>query len=396
MLPAPFFLVKNKPPFGANLCAAVCLFCMTALVSIPAQALSPSQALAHVRLAQQDAKTGKIDHALRRLEWLLLNDADNANRSKTYQKALRQLTEQRRLSFGAAAALAPSSNVARGGTETPSNPQNGLNYTLDPDASESGIGLRITANGTYRRAYAAGRDISARLDFSTALYDTQTLRNTTQKLTFAHRWLAPGARYTLSSFASRTTYPDVQLTFPDTHTRISPNNWMRGVAFDTVQMLDNGHVAKLGLIWSDRTYDETRRAYAQGATTFLSGSYTVPAGKRGKVTVLGSVTGVDLQSKSFSYDGYTLGTNYSQTNGGGLSWSVGYSATWHSYDAVFPLFSYARSDTSQTVSLNLSHRNIQIGNATPRINCFAKKQTSNVVLYSYKTVDCSLTLGYDF
>lgn len=363
------------------------IVCAYASAPLSAQALDARQALAQVRLAQADVKAGDIGRALRRFEWLLFNDTDSVKRSKFYQDALRQLTAERPLSFGMSAAVLPSSNVTRSSSETIFHTEIGDFVIGDSEDDTSGVGLRLQANGAYTHTYALGREVSANLSFSSALYKTESLRSTTQKLTLAHRWREPGAQYTLSTSLDRAIYPDL-----DTGT--SPNSWARGLAFGTTHMRNSGHQVSLKLSLSDRVYSE--RDYLDGLTTTLSASYSLPTSPRSRLTFLGGLATANLQAEHYSYTGYNLGASYSFLHQNGLSWALGYKASKQDYDDIFTGLSYARADSTKTVTASVSHRDIQIAGKVPRLSCSTLTNTSNVALYDYTSVDCSLTLQFDF
>jgi hypothetical protein len=247
--------------------------------------------------------------------------------------------------------------------------------------------MRVQANGSYKLAYAMGRELSANLSFGSALYKEESLRNTTQKLTLAHRWLISGAQYTLSVSTDRARYPDLD-------TRTSPNSWARGLAFGTTRVLDNGHQIALRLSFSDRVFEE--RDYLDGLTTTLSASYTLPIGPRSKLTILGGASKANLAAEHYAYEGVNLGATYSQSQKNGLSWSLGYKASWQDYDDIFTGLSYARADTKQTFSASLAHRDVRIVDMIPRLSCSSQVNTSNVALYDHTAVDCSISLQFDF
>jgi hypothetical protein len=389
MLWSPPSLVAKRDAFRSAWRTLACTLGLAAFTPLYAQALSPSEALTHVRLAQDDVKTGQFARATQRFKWLLLNDTDSPQRSKTYQEALRQLTKRAPLTFKAAGALLPSTNVARSSSETVLRTDIG-DFTIgDPDAKTGGVGLRVEARGTYAHAYQAGREASATLRFNTTLYDAVELRHSGFDLTLAHHWLTPGATYTMSAFAGQSIYPTVD-------DRTSPNSWVQGIALNAAHVLKNGHVVRLGGSWNERLFHSPQRSYANGTTATLSANYTFPVGERGNITVLGALSTANLGNDSYSYSGYTLGGVYARTHANGLSWSVGYSTSLRDYDDLFPLFSHARRDTSKTVSASISHKQIQINGMTPRLSCASKQQTSNIALYDYSSIDCSIKLQFDF
>ena len=75
---------------------------------------------------------------------------------------------------------------------------------------------------------------------------------------------------------------------------------------------------------------------------------------------------------------------------------MNYSKAWRDYDDIFTALSYAREDDVDTLSVGVSHRDIKIQGMIPRVTCSARQQTSNVALYTYDSVDCSMSLNHAF
>lgn len=349
--------------------------------------MEPEIALKHVRIAQTDVQAGKINHAKLRYEWLLQNDTANSKRSSFYQNAIRSLTSKKPLSFGLSAAFLASSNAGRSSSESTFHTDLG-DFTIgDPDASKSGIGLRINATGTYKYAYAPGRELSATAKLGTSLHNSAALRSSDQTLAMAHKWLAPGARYTLSFAGKQTTYPTLS-------GRTAPDNKTLSASLNAYHVLSKNRALSYGVSILDQTYEA--RNYLDGVTTSLNAAYSFPISKRGKVTLLGGTSTANLQAGHYSYSGYNLGVRYSHKTSNGLDWSLGYRTAQRNYDDIFTALSYARADKSNTISIGLSHRDIRIKEMTPTLNCFAKRQSSNVALYTYDTFDCSVSLNHAF
>lgn len=349
-----------------------------------AQALDAQAIAAHIQRAQQDAKAGEYAKALRRFEWLLLNDTADAKRSTAYQNTIKDLTEKKPLSFGASANIIPSTNIRRTSSQT----QFDLgNTTFTVDEEESGIGLRLSGNAALRHAYRPGRDIAVRINLSAALYDSEDLRAFGQSLSLTHRWLTPGTTYSFAGIATQTLYEDLE-------DRASPDNWSRGLAFSAQHAFGQGREGFASLSVNERVFDE--RDFSNGVTSTLSGAYAFPVSKYGKVTFRGSISSANLQEDRFAYEGATLGSSYSHTSQNGLSWSAGYSYALRDYQDVFAGGLPERSDRSSALSIALSHRDLRLKDLTPRLTCTALRQNSNIPLYDYNSIDCAISLQHSF
>lgn len=73
-----------------------------------------------------------------------------------------------------------------------------------------------------------------------------------------------------------------------------------------------------------------------------------------------------------------------------LTAGVSLFADWHRYDANFPMLGRPRSDHSFGLGLNLRLPGVEVMGASPQIGCTARRNISNVALYSWDAVDCTL------
>ncbi len=356
------------------------------MTAAPSAALEPSVALLHLQKAQSDAKAGKFNSATSRLEWLIQTDTDNASRTAIYQKALRQLVTQKPLTFAATGAVLSSTNVRQSSSEDIFHTDIG-DFTIGGVDDTAGLGVRLGASANWRHFYALGREVSVTAKISTSYYDDISLRSTTPTVTFSHRWLGAGARYTVSAFAADTIYPSVA-------DRTAPDSTAVGAMFQSQHTLSEGRSASLNVSWVDRSYDE--RPHLDGTTLSFGAGLTVPISDKGKVTVSGGWSAASLNADHLSYDGARIGVGYAHQAAGGLGWSVNYSKAWRDYRDIFTALSYARADDVDTLSIGLSHRDIKIRGMVPRLTCSARQQTSNVALYTYDSVDCSMSLNHAF
>jgi hypothetical protein len=354
------------------------------LMATPLQALTAEQATSVIERAQDEAKSGQTARAIRRIEWLLLNDTEHPDRTETYQKILRILTNKAPLSFGLTGAMLPTTNLRHSSSEDVFETEIGDFFT---EAPTSGLGIRATAASRYRYAYAAGRDITADFNLSSSYYDEAELRYSTQSLNLSHRWHLAGKRYTLTASANKFLYPNIE-------GRSAPDSWSRAISVSGIYTLKASQAFAFTASVSERINEE--RDYADGVTTSLAARYSRPVTKRGTLILSGSVSSAKLNAEHFSYDGLSLGATYSHKTEGGLAWSAGYSAALRDYDDIFTALTFARSDTSHTLSMSLAHDKVRIRDVVPRLSCYTKYQKSNVALYTYDTIDCSIGLKYDF
>lgn len=363
---------------------------LATLIPFSSSAETPELIQGVFERAQADVAAERYGRAYSRLQWLLFNDTDNAKRAKLYQTALHRIKQKQPLSFGAYAALMPSSNISK---------------TFDGDASlvsasgdaRRGIGLRYGAFAQATEGYAPGREIIARLDLGRSVYDLggsdindRRLNSQTTNFSLAHKWLSAGATYTVTSFSNRTWFQRVDAT--ETSDVDS-----KGLSATLERRLKNGHdISALARI---ETVNYLNSIYLDGQKIKLFGSYSIPLSLAKTLTVSGGLERADLTEARYSYQGATMGLRYLQRMRTGLKWGIGATYTLREYNGLSAQLtgpSVLRADRVTDFSVSLSHQKIKIGDTIPQLNCSSRHNGSNVFRYDYNSIDCSMTFRLDF
>ena len=359
------------------------------LVALPAHALESQEVIANLVRAQADARAGKKERAYDRLRWLLFTDTDHPSHSLTYQKALTKLRDGKPLTFGTSAALAPSTNLKRASSQSYFYTDGGTYYLGDRGKDHSGLGLNLTLSTSAARAYQPGREVSIGVDLGGNLYSDRDLSSAFLRLRLGHEWYGTGATYALGLFHDMAQYSE--------HDGDPSLDWTAvGLSLSAARKLASGDTLRGSFTASDRNSDEAYYAYRDGLTTALSVGYTHPLSRRSQITVQGTLEQADLTRESLSYRSIKLGGRYGRTTASGLSWELGAAATLRSYDDTFTALSYAREDQVNEVSLGLSHAKLKLRDTSPMLSCTLRDHGSNVALYDYNAVDCSLSFRRDF
>lgn len=364
-----------------------------ALSSSPLHALSPQEVAAHWSRIESDVKTGHKERAYKRLRWLLFTDTDHPERGSGYQIAMTRLRQDKPLTFGATAAVSPTTNLERASSQRYFYTDGNVYYLGEPGTDHSGLGLNLTFSTTASRAYAPGRELSIGIDLSGNLYSDRDLSSGFVRLRLSHEWLNSGTTYGITVFRDMASFAD-----QDTDDDTSPSlDWTGlGVSWNAVRRLASGDTLRISLTTSTRDSVAEYYDYRDGPTTSLSASYTHVLQVKSYVTLLTSVESADLERESLSYRAVKLGGRYGRSTASGLSWELGFAKTFRTYDDRFTALSFAREDQVDEVSVGLSHDKIKLKDLSPMLSCTARDHGSNVALYDYNAVDCSLSFRRNF
>ncbi|KEO58493.1 surface lipoprotein assembly modifier [Thioclava indica] len=75
-----------------------------------------------------------------------------------------------------------------------------------------------------------------------------------------------------------------------------------------------------------------------------------------------------------------------------LTGGVSLSGGMRIYDEDFPFLNYARRDHDAALTFSLKFDKLSVFHSAPQLNCTARRNDSNVALYSYHSFDCGLQL----
>jgi hypothetical protein len=352
-----------------------------ALLPLTSWAETPQRIKGVYDRAEADVLAKRYGRASARLQWLLLHDTASTKRTLAYQTALHRIKRKQPLSFGASASLMPSSNISKtfDGTEKL--------HSANGDA-RPGIGLRFGGFAQAIESYAPGREVIARLDLGRSVYDDTRLNSQALNFSLAHKWLNAGTTYGLAGFANRTRFQPVD----DIETSDVDRS---GVRFSVQRVLTNGH--SVNGIASIEASHYINSDYLDGQRSTILGVYSIPLSPTETLNFTGGIERAKVMKTSYSYRSVILGTRYTRTMPNGLTWNMGATHTRRHYEALFPVETpVMRADKVTDISIGLSHRALKVGETIPRLTCTSRSHRSNVYLYDYSSIDCSIKLQFDF
>lgn len=352
------------------------------LVGTPAAQAMPSDlAQAYINSALADVKAGMPEKARRRFRWLVLHDRDSADRTARYLHALTLLDEDQPLHFGVRAALAPSTNLKRDSSED--------RFLIFPlDDPQSGVSLSLGASVSASDTYRDGRRLTGTIDLERTVATADELDATRLGATLRHEWLSAGQVREAALGLTRRVYPDLS------DRSKSPDYVERRLSYAASFWRDGGVTFGYTAELADRDYAE--RDYMAGVTGTISARFSRPLADLGRITVEGAIANADVQNDSYSFQALGLGISFARQERNGLGWDVGLAHDWRDYVDDFAYLQEPRRDRVTKISLGLSHKDVTFSEMVPKLTCTFSDQRSNVALYTFDSLDCSVALGYAF
>ncbi len=351
-------------------------FSTTTLNAMPTEV-----AQGHIRSALADVNAGELEKAQRRFRWLTLQDFDSPERTARYLHAIALLDRERPVTFSTRASLVPSTNVTRASSED--------TFLIFPlDDPENGVSFSVGASARASLSYRDGRSLIGSLDFDKTIASIEELDNTRLGGTLQHEWLSAGQIKQVSLSYAQRSYSDLA------DRSLSPDydEWRfhYGASFFHDSGLNYGYTFEL----NDRNYIE--RNYMDGVTKAISARFSERLADYGRITVEGTLSNANVENDRYSYVALSLGAKFSRQERNGFSWDLGLGRDWRDYSKNFYSMSEPRSDRTNKISLGVSHRKVTFREAVPKLTCAFSDQNSNVALYTFNSIDCSLALSYSF
>jgi len=341
----------------------------------------------HIALAQSDLKNGDWSKSLARFRWLLLEGDPNPQYEIAYQNTIQTITKENPLRFSLGAALLPSSNVTNGSSQSGFVTDFGVFQIDSAEDRKSGVGLHVNASAIYTGAYAPGRSWSLTASAATNYYDEEELQLGKLGLALGHAWLSSGQQ-------TRLSYSTDKIVYRDLEDRNSPDYRAKGLTLSHNRRLTPKTWLGVQARVQDVTYRE--RDFNNGRHTSLSLAPRYRLTRQTTVSLKAGVQNVDINATHLSYSGESLGLFLDRNERNGFRWGIGYETYWRDYDTRFPGLQVNRKDQVNDIILSASHSRVRFKGMSPTLRCTLREHGSNVALYDYDTVDCAVSLGYQF
>ena len=350
-----------------------------------ARQIAPFDARAQLSIAEAFSRSGQARRSEAFLKHLL-RDPDQRANTALYLQALDHLMKRHPFVVSGSLAILPSTNINNAASATTFDTLLGR-FLIDGGGAEtSGIGMEYGAQGRYRRPLGKGVSFEMEAALNRVWYPNAPLRFWRGRVTADLVRIKPEQDLRGGLHFDRTAYTGIDQNRSDRiaiglhgggskalskTTRLSLSGLLEHREYIDKDSLSGGY-ASVTMAWSKRLED--------GASYFIGGALerSHPA--------LGY----------HRYTGATLRGGYERGFGKTLRAGVDASVTLRRYDDNFAAVSYARRDEIYRLGASISDNRLKVFEATPKLSCGYRVQSSNIALYGAKSVDCRIGWSYQF
>lgn len=279
-------------------------------------------------------------------------------------------------------ALLPTSNLGHTSSERYLVTDFGTFLIDDGGEEKPGIGARFGLSADRVFALAPGQRLHATFSLSGAWFETAHQRYAEPGIALRYENLTGPGSWQLETYLRQRAYDGEP-------GEVTSDQRTTGIAAARLIPLGNGTLT-LRARGEYRSFRE--KPYYDGPYQALGFSRSQRIG----ATRLSYGLTLDRMRTRTDYHrnrGLALQLGLARDFGPRFSAGVTFFADWHRYDANFPILGRPRFDHSFGFGLNARLPGVQLMGASPKIGCTARRNISNVALYSWDAVDC--TLGWE-
>lgn len=322
----------------------------------------------------------------------LLKYDTNPEARVLYFRVQDEIVKNTPLDYSGNFSILPSTNV-NNGTRIRYFSVGGLIFTNNAGYEESGYGLRLGGNASYRWSLGGGQQIQLLGDVLVNWYEIEALQNATGTLALQYQKDDGISHLAIGPYLRRTWYLPVEN--PDSR----PDNYAVGVSLAYSRQITQDDKVSIDLRYEDQTHFALSRG-----VEYKSGPYQAVTVRwdheiDSDLSVFGSV-GLQAYTPPFDNLAYTaanlsIGANkfWSPTLLTGITLSVGE----RNYNAIYPGFGVVREDDFYSIEVSVVNAKIKIFNVVPRVSCTYRRNMSTIVVfYDYESTNCAISLVQSF
>lgn len=404
-------LLSLPARFTALLAAALCLW----LVADPASAQSARSAADWMQTAASARAAGRPMQAIGILGSLVAAHPDNRTVGAALEAALADLGSVRRaearlrtaitrdpthreawlaalaaldahqpLRLSADVALQPTTNLGHVSSERYLVTDLGTFVIEDGGDEEPGVGLSFGIKGDLVQSLAPGRRLHLDFGLRGGWFEEARLRYVEPSLGLRYEDLTGDHPWQAETYLRHRVYDGDP-------GEVTSDVFIRGVAV-TKRWNQAGRAAlTLGLRGEYRDYAE--KPYFSGPFYALNLSRSQPLGDKARLSYGARIERSRTRTDYHRYTGAGLSVGIDRALGPKLVGGISLAADLRRYDADFPILATPREDRSLTLGVSAQLTGVEVFGAVPKLSCSARRNRSNVALYSYESLDCGL--GWD-
>ncbi|OOY15111.1 surface lipoprotein assembly modifier [Thioclava sp. DLFJ4-1] len=352
------------------------LTAITILGTIAAKA--PNYSPAQFALERSLDQIGSAKRADRVLRYV----SDRApDRELAFNAALRRLDQSHPWRISGQVSLLPTSNLGHVSSQTVFVTKAGRFQITDGGRESSGLGLGASASVDYYIHPALDWRLRLRGAVSGNWYSPKELRFVKPSLSVRYDRLIAGAPWGATIEVGRSFYA------------AAPGQ-TRSDATDTSLSLDRhwrlAHDANLTVIGSVTQSRFEEKRYLNGPRYALNLGYDRAIWRRSRIDLGLRLERADVRSDYQSYTRAALTVGASRRLTKTLSVKLSATVGVRDFDGDFPLFGKPRMDRDISLTASVGLDRFKVMGTTPQLSCTARRNRSNVSLYSYRSLDCGV------
>ncbi|MBU2865469.1 surface lipoprotein assembly modifier [Pacificibacter marinus] len=313
----------------------------------------------------------------------LLRSTKTENDRRVLLKALKAVEEKSPWAFNADFAVLPSSNVYRYTYNDRFETVFGTFLPTGGGTAVSGIGLSLGGTLSYAFVTDDGSRIGLSAQLQQSLYEDHDLQSTRLRFGVKREQFYIGSESAVEAYSYLRFDGDTELYRRDF-----------GLKYTHKWHLGDGKQVTVGLDMQDRTDLSNADLGGQFAKGDLS--YTFPVTDKINAALGYSFSGfkAGLDHNSYVQHQVSAQINRSFKGIGNAGVFAAYSVS--SYDGIYPATTMARKDRKVTLGGSFRPERFQIKGARPRMTCSQVFHQSNIALFDYRAMDCSLVFEKSF
>jgi hypothetical protein len=313
----------------------------------------------------------------------LLKSTKTENDKHVLLQALKAVDDKSPWAFNVDLAILPSSNVYRYTYNDSFETALGIFTPAGGGTAVSGVGLSVGGTLSYAFVTDGGSRIGLSAQLQQSLYEDRDLQSTRLRFGVKSEQFYIGSESAMEAYSYLRFDEDTVLYRRDFGLKYS-HKWHLGdgkqvtVGLDAQDRTDlsnadlGGQFAKANLTYAFRITDKTNAALGYSLSGFKAG----------------------LDHNSYVQHHVSAQINRAFKGIGNAGVFATYSVS--SYDGIYPATTMARNDNKVTIGGSFRPEKLHIKGARPRMTCSHVIHQSNIALFDYRAMDCSLVFEKSF
>lgn len=338
--------------------------------------INAKRELAHTLILAKD-----FNNAEEYFQELLLEDNSETMRNG-YRRFLSVINENKPFAVNLQFSLLPSSNINKGTSNTVFNSAVG-DLIIEPSLqADSGVGARIEISGFFRHLVSPISKVELSWSLSGTKYGNELHNRTENSLAVSYENSTSNGRWSFEGFAKNALLNGG-----------SETNTLGG-EFKFSKAWTNDNSVAFSILREYRNYPlSTYRngPFTTGAismTHLIEPGLSVSGGLRSELSL--------PDAKHLQYVGYESFATIAKIWSGGTHSTIGFLIGERKFSGNYPLTNTPRLDSYYGFNFSLKNSRLQYYGFTPTLSCVSNSNRSNVSIFEFESVDCSVGISKEY